>query len=242
MPSKTSNSEYAGDELEVFARAHNWKRYYATEIAPYIRGDVLEVGAGIGGTTPWLCSGRERSWVCLEPDAGLVRQAQQAFAREPLPLLPEFVVGDLATLGDTRKFDCVLYIDVLEHIEDDRSELRRAARCLNAGGVLIVLSPAFQFLYSEFDRHIGHYRRYTKASLRAIAPAELTSVRLIYLDSVAMLLSLANRILLRTAHPGPGQIRVWDQLVVPLSRRLDPLLRWTLGKTIVGVWRNDGGV
>lgn len=236
-----SKEDYAGDELGVFARAYNWKRYYATWLIPYIHGDVLEVGGGIGGTTPWLCSGNARSWVFLEPDATLVGQAREAFARDPLPLAAQLLVGDLTTLGEDRKFDCVLYIDVLEHIEDDAGELRMAVQHLNPGGVLIVLSPAFEALYSKFDRHIGHYRRYTKASLREIAPATLTCVKLIYLDSVGMILSLANRLLIDTAHPTEGQVRIWDRYVVPLSRCIDPLLRSKLGKTIVGVWRNGIG-
>lgn len=240
-PGQTSTKSYAGDELSVFALAHNWKRYYAARLAPYIRGDVLEVGAGIGATTRWLCSGKERSWICLEPDAALVAQAREAFAREPLPLTAQLLVGDLTIIGDDRKFDCILYIDVLEHIEDDEGELRMAAQHLSPGGVLVVLSPAFEVLYSRFDRHIGHYRRYTKASMREIAPAALTCVELIYLDAAGMILSLANRLLLRTAHPTERQVRTWDRYVVPLSRLVDPLLRWKLGKTIIGVWRNGIG-
>ncbi len=51
--------EYQGKELELFERAENWKRYFASFMSPYIRGDVLEVGAGIGGTTKVLCNGQQ---------------------------------------------------------------------------------------------------------------------------------------------------------------------------------------
>ena len=62
---------YVGGELDLFALAKNWKTYVRTQIADYIRGDVLEVGAGIGGTTVALHDGTARHWVCLEPDATL---------------------------------------------------------------------------------------------------------------------------------------------------------------------------
>lgn len=72
----------------------------------------------------------------------------------------------LAALPRDSRFDTILYIDVLEHIADDRAELVEAARRLNPGGYLVVLSPAHQWLFTAFDAAIGHVRRYTAKSLR----------------------------------------------------------------------------
>ena len=69
----------------------------------------------------------------------------------------------------------MLYIDVLEHIEHDLDELARAASHLAPGGHLVVLAPAHQALFSDFDRAIGHYRRYNRAGLQKLAPAGLRS-------------------------------------------------------------------
>ena len=55
-------AEYLGHELEIFAHAVNWKRYWASLIRRYIRGDVLEVGAGIGTNTPYLKDLQTSSW------------------------------------------------------------------------------------------------------------------------------------------------------------------------------------
>jgi len=150
----------------------------------------------------------------------------------------EVEVGTVDSLADDRLFDCILYIDVLEHIEADRAELEAAAEHLKPGGTLIVLCPAHPMLYTEFDRAIGHYRRYTKAMYRAIEPDGLRRERLIYLDSAGLLLSLGNRLLLRSGSPTLKQVKVWDRLFVPISRLMDPLLGRTVGKSIVGVWRN----
>ena len=63
-------------------------------------------------------------------------------------------------------FDCMVYVNVLEHIPDDRSELRLAFEALRPPGSICVFVPALQWLMSDFDRSIGHHRRYTRHSLR----------------------------------------------------------------------------
>ena len=231
---------YVGGELELFEKAVHWKAYFRSRLHPYLVGKVLEVGAGLGGTTRLLCDGRQEQWTALEPDAELLAQFRQRAERHPLPLPIEVLAGTTAELAEQdRRFDAVLYIDVLEHIEEDRAEMERAATLLNAGGRLVVLAPAHPWLYTPFDRAIGHYRRYTARSLQALTPAGLRQERLFYLDAVGLLASLGNRLLLRQQMPSARQIQVWDRFLVPLSRWVDPLLGYRLGKTVVGVWRKD---
>jgi len=230
-------SRYEGDELTLFAEARNWKEYYARLLRPYICGDVLEVGAGIGGTTRVLNSGNQRSWTCIEPDRELVRELQTVLAALAGPVVYEARPGTIEDLDDAATFDTILYIDVLEHIRDDAAELERAVRRLRPGGHLIVLAPAHDWLFSEFDRQIGHHRRYNAKSLVAIQPAGTKPEKLFYLDSCGTLLSLANRLLLRESCPTRKQIALWDRIVVPTSRVLDRLVRYRLGKTVVAIWR-----
>jgi hypothetical protein len=224
---------YVGTELDVFAHAVRWKSYFRSQVQPYIRGDVLEVGAGIGATTALLCDGSQTRWVCLEPDRLLASRilCEGALSR------CEVRTGTTADLRPAERFDCILYIDVLEHIEHDRHEMAKAANHLKSGGFVVVLSPAHQWLYTPFDRAIGHYRRYTKSSLRAAADVGLREVKLVYLDSVGLVASLGNKLLLQSATPNLKQILTWDRLMVPLSRIIDPLLLRSVGKSIVGVWQ-----
>jgi SAM-dependent methyltransferase len=232
-----SGYEYVGEELDLFALAVNWKRYFRSELADVIRGDVLEVGAGIGETTRHLCDGRQRSWVCLEPDAALAaRLAANVEVSELVPK-PRVKVGTLTDLDASSQFDAILYIDVLEHIEHDARELDRAAILLSPGGSIVVLSPAFGFLFSEFDRAVGHFRRYTRRSLAAAFPRSLRRNRLHYLDGVGFLASLANRLLLHQSVPSRQQIECWDRRMVPVSRYVDPLVRALFGRSVVAVYQ-----
>ena len=234
-----SGFAYQGDELGLFQHAINWKTYYAQQLSPYITGDVLEVGAGLGGTSRFLCRNGQHSWTCVEPDAALAAQLSERLSASPLPVPTKVLCGTLDDLTRSDAFDTLLYIDVLEHIEDDRSELVRSARHVRSGGHVVVLSPAHQWLFSPFDQAIGHYRRYTARTLAQAAPDTLRLVKAFYLDSVGMMISFANRALLRAAHPTLAQIRVWDSMVIPVSRVLDPILRYRAGKTVVAVWARD---
>jgi SAM-dependent methyltransferase len=164
---------------------------------------------------------------------------EAAVAARALPACCQARAGTVQSLSAEARFDAILYVDVLEHVSDDAAELRAAARLLRAGGVLIVLAPAHAWLYSPFDRAIGHHRRYTRRSLERVVPPGLRRLALRYLDSVGLLASAGNRFLLRRSLPTPGDIARWDRLMVPLSRRLDPWLGFRVGKSVLGIWRAE---
>ena len=235
---RTDEVPYAGRELELFALATNWKRYVKAEIGKYLAGDVLEIGAGIGGTTLAIHDGSVRRWTCLEPDANLANRLRGAVKESRGFYAPDVIAGSLRALADRPSFDCVLYLDVLEHIQDDRSQIEAAARLVRPGGHIVILSPAHQWLFSEFDKSIGHIRRYDKHSLRALAPSGWLQKKLTYLDSVGVLLSLANAVALRQTMPSRLQISVWDRLCVPVSRIIDRALLGNFGKSILAIWEN----
>jgi SAM-dependent methyltransferase len=228
---------YLGEELGVFADARCWKAYWRSFIWRHLEGEVLEVGAGLGANTRHLWDGRQRRWLCLEPDPSLARQTGDYIASRSEWSGARVETGRLASLPVDDRFDAILYLDVLEHIPDDEAELASAVSHLRPNGRLIVLAPAHQSLFSEFDEAIGHHRRYDAGSLSSVVPRELREEGLWYLDAVGYLASLANRLLLRQKVPSARQIRFWDRLLVPCSRPLDWVLRYRVGRSILGVWR-----
>lgn len=61
-------------------------------------------------------------------------------------------------------FDFISALDVVEHIENDRSALLQINSLLKIDGTFLMIVPAYQFTYSLWDAAVGHYRRYTKRS------------------------------------------------------------------------------
>lgn len=229
---------YTGNELELFARATNWKRYFGGKITPFIGKTVLEVGAGLGESVLRLGASICQTWLCLEPDSKLCVAIQAKICSGELPAVCSVYQGKTESLQkEGGLFDTILYIDVLEHVEDDSAELKRALNLLEDHGVLIILVPAHPFLFSPFDNQIGHYRRYNKKRIRQVCPVELKIERLEYLDSVGMIASLANRFLLRNRLPTLRQIVLWDRIMIPISRIIDPLFFNRVGKSLLAVIR-----
>jgi hypothetical protein len=228
---------YQGLELELFGNAANWKRYWSNKVRPYVAGNVIEVGAGLGASTEYLCKRHNGRWICLEPDPRFASRLANRISTGELPACCQVRSGVLADLDPDERADTILYIDVLEHISNDEAELRLAAGFLNTDGRIVVVAPAYNWLYSPFDRTIGHFRRYTKSDAIRLTISNLTLERTFYLDSVGTIASLANRLILRAAGPTAKQIRLWDRAMVPLSVHVDKLVGYQFGKTIVIIWR-----
>jgi len=238
-PAQEAGFEYVGDELGVFKYATNWKRYWGSKIRSYLGSNVLEVGAGIGGTTAVLGTSEFDSWTGIEPDAAMINDLKRRQEAGEFGSNISFREATVQDLAGQELFDSIIYIDVLEHIEHDKQELEDASRHLHPGGHLIVLSPAFAFLYTPFDKAIGHFRRYTRHALAELTPPQTQVVRLFYLDSIGMLASISNLLLLRASMPTRRQILLWDRAIIPVSRWIDPLVGYQFGRSVIGIWKRN---
>ena len=230
------NYQYIGSELELFKNAHNWKLYWSNKIKPYLHGDILEVGAGIGANLNYFKDINFEKWVALEPDKKQFKQIAETVQKHPLFNCIHPVLGKLKKLKNKYQFDSILYIDTLEHIENDRNELILASELLKKNGKLIILSPAYNWLYSEFDKSIGHFKRYDKKQLLMIKPASLGVDSIFYLDSFGVLASLGNKLILKKNLPNSNQIRFWDAFLVPISIISDSIFRFKFGKSVVAIF------
>jgi SAM-dependent methyltransferase len=226
---------YIGNELQIFEHARNWKGYYGSFIRPMLGKKVAEIGAGLGGTTTALFDNHQHEWLCVEPDPALLRQIDLKIQEGSLGVNCTTFCGFSKELKE--KFDSILYIDVIEHIEDDSAELKIASNLLQEEGRLFIIVPAHPALYSPFDKMIGHYRRYTKQMLRDVLPEDLIIEKLYYLDSVGYFASLVNKLFLKQSMPTLSQVKCWDKFMVPVSVMLDRLLGFHFGKSVMLIAR-----
>jgi SAM-dependent methyltransferase len=225
----------AEDDLECLAASKYFFEWVLEEFDPYLRGHVLEVGAGTGTITRKLVErAPDVSVVSLEP-------ADNLFATlDAYAALTDRVTAQKGTLDDLRGqfegvFDAVLYVNVLEHIADDRREVRLAANALKPGGALLVFGPALEALYSPLDHKAGHYRRYSLPHLRSIVEeAGLHLVSLRYFDVLGVLPYLVVYRWLHRTDISSSSIWGYDRLIVPVSRLIQRILRQPpAGKNVI---------
>src|ERR1700735_4007492 len=114
------------NESEKAATAVNWKGYWSGKIKKHLGAVVLEVGAGLGSNTPYLLGSGQRQWICLEPDPQLSARIPESLAAHLNRDRVEARLGVLQDIPATPAFDTIVYIDVLEHIEDDAREMADA--------------------------------------------------------------------------------------------------------------------
>lgn len=225
-----STFEYQGEELDEFFLQKNWRNYVSSKIQKHIKGKCLEVGPGLGYFTEVLLSlSKVTSLTLVEPD-----KKHTAFLEKEFLLKEKGVVLHESFFSPNlleEKVDTILLMDVLEHIEDDKGMLMGLSEVLSEKGKMILLLPAHMFLYSEFDKSIGHYRRYDRESLYKAVPNNCEIISLKYLDSVGMLASFFARA--TAAQPKRWQLWFWDKIMVPCSRLLDLIFCYQLGKSMV---------
>ncbi len=224
-------------DLEIMARANNYRNWMYRRVAPYVGARVLEVGAGIGNFTELLL-GRElvvatdKFPLCVD----YLRRRLGAQLKAA-PLVLDLAAPPTAALKPYG-FDTIICMNVLEHVEDDLRALRFMHEVLVAGGRAIILVPAFQFLYGTVDRAIEHHRRYTRKSLLPRMRAAGFDVEAaFYMNVVGMAGWFWNNRVRRTSEENPAQIALFDRFIAPWAERVERLLPPPFGLSLIAIGR-----
>lgn len=156
------NSNYGTETLESMSQAVWYNRWTVKKFDKYLQGRILEVGCGIGNFTKILTDYGEV--FAIDIDKNHVAKATKLVAGRA-----KVEFGDIeksSKFFGGQKFDTVLCLNVLEHIKDDEKAVKNLYNLLEKGGNLILLVPAYKFLFGKIDESIGHYRRYNKQQLK----------------------------------------------------------------------------
>ena len=160
---------------------------------------------------------------------------QETFADQPHVQVGEFNLDKAAPAEYVAAaFDSVVCLNVLEHIKNDLFALQQMRNALTAGGNLALLVPSHQFLYGEFDRAVGHFRRYERKGLHKLLERAGFQVREMKFFSMAAMLPwfINGRVLKRDYLP-PNQASLADQLV-PLLK-LEKLIGPPCGISLIAI-------
>ncbi|EHR49426.1 methyltransferase family protein [Saccharomonospora marina XMU15] len=223
-----------GRSLESDHGKPRYLEYQRELIRPYCGRSVLEVGAGLGEFADGFTD-RDR-YVVTDVDPEAVQSMKTRFADRPEVEVQQFDIDGQTTL--TPPVETLLAINVLEHIEDDAGALRGLSRSLTAGGNIILFVPGYQQLYGEFDRIVGHFRRYSPDTISdAVRRADL---EVVVARPVNFLGAFAWWAAVRkggASAPNRKLVSVYDRMVVPVTKRIEKLVRVPFGQSILCVAR-----
>jgi len=230
--SEAQSFTYFGRDLEAMSFADNYHRWILSELRPFLGKRVAEIGAGNGNFTSFLAELQLEHLVCFEPSHNMYAELERRFGTAPgIETIQDYFGNKAADYRD--QFDSVMYINVLEHIEDDRGELEHAWSAIRPGGHLLLFVPALPFLFSEFDRKVGHFRRYTRDQLtRTVQEAGFDIRKLRYFDLAGILPWYLACVLLKLT-PGGGTVSLYDRIAVPIMRGIERLVTPPIGKNLL---------
>ena len=239
--SRDAFASATGRSLEEDNGAHQqrYRAYQRELIRPHCGRTLLEIGAGLGEFADGF-TGFDRH-VVTDVDAGAVGLLGKRFADRPEVEVRRL---DLAEAATTAHLDLeppvatALAINVLEHVEDHVGALRAVASVVEPGGTVVMWVPGYEQLYGDFDRAVGHVRRYTPSTLSAafvgagLSPVDVRPVNL--LGGIAWWLTVRRG---GVGAPNKRLVQTYDRLVVPVTRLLERRITPPFGQSVLGVAR-----
>jgi SAM-dependent methyltransferase len=233
--------DYPGAEVlsEIDANLVNYSRgivqllFRNSQLSGKKSPSVLDFGAGAGSLTRIWQEISSLTPDCVELDPNL----RSALHEKGFTAVP-----DLASLLGT--YDFIYSSNVLEHIENDQGILNLLVGKLAPDGVIGIYVPAFQFLYTDFDKSVGHFRRYRKKDLQnkvELAGAQILTSK--YCDSVGFFAIGVLKLIgykFTENSTAPKMMRFYDKFIVPVSNLMDWVgFRYLLGKNVLVIARKN---
>jgi SAM-dependent methyltransferase len=229
------------ETLKVISSADNFNQWMYQTIKPYCKGNILEIGSGIGNISQFLLSdGFDITLSDLSASYfDILNDKFKSFDNLQEVILFDFAEKELKLKYPrmVNKYDSIIALNVLEHIDDHRLAIENGLLLLKPGGNLIILVPAFQSLYNQFDKAVEHHRRYSVKSLQkvmSVSGFEIIQTR--YFNAAGILgWYVSGKIFRNNIIPG-GQMGFYNKLV-PLWKIIDCLFGRFCGLSLICVAR-----
>ena len=223
--------------LEVIAKADRFNRWMLDQFKDQLKGEILEIGSGIGNISQLVIEkGHSITLSDYNSDYCDLLKAkfsQNENVKEILSI--DLVDPDFHNKYFTykEKFDTIFLLNVIEHIKDDLLAVKNCRYMLKKDGHLVLLAPAYSWLYCSFDKQLGHYRRYSLGSLEEILIKNdfniLSGSHFNFTGIAGWFLfgKLLNKKML-----GSSQMSAFDK-IVPLAKIIDSLLLKKIGLSVI---------
>lgn len=231
------DSEALADSIFKLQKVNNYNRWIYDNIKPFIGRNVLEIGCGIGNITDYLITpGRKITGIDIE-------ERFVEFSREKYKNVPGVTIaaGDALNPSHTlpgQKFDTIVLLNVLEHIENDLEAVKYIFSMLEPKGRAVILVPAMKFAFGVLDKAVGHHKRYEKPEMiKMYRDNGFEIEKMFYMNWIgAFGWAFNSRILRRKLIPG-NQAYIMDKIFVPVLKPLENIIRPPFGQSLIAIGR-----
>jgi len=219
--------------LEHMADMPNYMSWIIESFSKHLRGNIVEVGAGIGSYIPLYRQFADHVAV-VEPN--------QAFTHHLKTVYPDVEIIESTVEAIPQRwqgaYDSVICINALEHFKHDVEAVANMAALLSSGGNLCIYVPARPELFGNWDRSVGHYRRYNTDTLTTLMQQSgLCVLDIRYSDPLGGLAWYLSGKLGATPSDNesslPWSMRVFDRLCVPIQKKLERAWTPPWGKSLI---------
>jgi SAM-dependent methyltransferase len=229
------------ETLEVVAGGDIFNSWLYNTILPYCSGNILEIGSGIGNISNYFLQNNQT--ITLSD----IRDNYCDVLRKKYndnPNLQDVVKLDIVDDDfDTKyanligTFDSIYALNIVEHVKDDKLAIENCKKLLKKGGNLVILVPAYQSLYNQFDEELEHYRRYNQKSLNKLfIDNDLNIIHKQYFNFIGVLgWWFSGSILKKKTIPG-GQMKLYNALV-GIFKIVDKVLLNKMGLSVITIGR-----
>jgi len=222
--------------LQVIAEAEQFNQWMYRCIRPLIRGEVLEIGSGIGNISKFMVADQFSLTLSdYNPEYCALLKARFGQHKNVHDILQlDLLHPDFKTVYHhlCQQFDSLILLNVIEHLPDDARALQHCKFLLRQGGRIIVLAPAYNWLYCSLDKKLGHYRRYTLETMTSLFSASHFHIR----DKKYFnFLGIAGWLIFGKVlgHSQIGQEMSFYNKLVPLAKFLDSLFLHKAGLSVL---------
>ena len=220
---------YEGKDLESMTFAQNYHQWIYDIIKNSVGTRIAEIGSGTGNFTQILLNDCNKIYA-FEPCTKTHNNSMHLGHKKVISINENF---------ENRKndfqdfFDSVIFINVLEHIQNDEFALKSAHQILSPEGKLVIFVPALSWLFSSFDSSIGHFRRYHKKNLVSLVSESGFKIeRCHYFDSLGI---LPWFIAMKTlgGNLSPKSVKMYDSFIVPWLKLVERFFTPPIGKNLL---------
>lgn len=225
------------DILDVVAEATRFNKWMYKTIEPHCGGEILEIGSGTGNISRFFLEDSHSISLSDIRDnyCDILRKKFPALdAKKVLKMNLTDEAFDSKFKEQLGKFDTVFALNVVEHIKQDELALANIYKLLKPGGRVIILVPAFQTLYNNFDEALEHYRRYTKQTLETLIGKKFEVIGTQYFNCMGIAGWYVNGNLLKRTIIPKDQMKLYN-LVIPISKVIDKLVLNKIGLSVITV-------